>query len=935
MKVLILAAAVGVACSLGAKSIRHTGFEAFRSGSLSGSGANLYVSRQGRVQVINRWDLNNDGYNDVLISNDHDNFEIVDAFVYWNTPKGFTSLLPEQWREKPLAQTLFRLLDRATPGLTRLPAFGGGRSLVVDLNRDGFPELVFCNYIHNYPGLRTAYIYWGSTAGYSAERKLELPTNWAAGVAAGDLNRDGYPDLVFANQGAEAGLENISRDTGLDSFIYWGGSGGFDPKHPERIATRGARDVAVADLNGDGFSDLAFLNALRQDQDVQIFWGGAAGYSGQRTHSVPVPRPTAIRAADLDRDGHDDLVVTTAGGAQRLGLEGRDSTPETELLILYGATGGLDQSRSLRLPAAQGRDLALADLNVDGVTDIAVANSAGGDSFVYWGSAAGFSPASRTALPTSAANGVVAGDFDRDGRPDLVFANSNDGETYDVPSYIYWGSSTGFAPYLRTELQSFGAASVSAGDMNQDGRTDIVLINQYSGRYSGKLSSSIFWGNPHNYYSPSSITRLPTRGAYDTTVADFDDDGYPDIVFANAYISSAYLYPGGAGGYSPERRQLLEIGMSYASSTADLNRDGYLDLVFSGQVNGRPTGTILWGSASGFSVERRTTLALRAKRSALTVVIADFNRDGQLDLSFSDHYFGVLELYWGGEGGYSAARAWSRETQGGGLSVADLNGDGVLDFVIPGMFDVRRKSYNNKTLVYLGTKDGTPESKPVAEVEGFGSIECAVSDFNRDDILDLACTNYMSDETRSVPMFIYWGLGGGRFRNDRRTELPAESSAGVQPLDLNKDGYPDLVVHNHLKDGVHTIPTYIYWNNAGRFEPERKTELPAYGPHFSQMAAVGSQLTRKLEEQFISAPLDVGVVKAVNLSPKADTPPGSSISIEVRQAPTKDKIEHAAWHPAQTLETNPMRWIQYRVSFASTDAAAWPKLYDVQITVQK
>lgn len=931
----LLVAATGIVCVLAAESIRQSGFDTLRSGRFGTGGANLYVSRKGHVQVINRWDLNNDGYNDVLISNDHDNFEIVDAFVYWNSEKGFTSLLPDLWREVPLAQTLFRLLDKGTPGLTRLPAFGGGKSLITDLNRDGFPELVFCNYIHNYPGLRTAYVYWGSASGYAAERKTELPTNWAAGVAAGDLNRDGYPDLVFANQGAEAGLENISRDTGLDSFIYWGGPTGFEPQKPARLPTKGALDVAIADINGDGFQDLAFLNGVRKVEEVQVFWGGAAGYSASNTSSMPVPHPTSIRIGDLDSDGFQDLVIATAGGAQSLGLEGRDQNAGAEVFIVYGSRTGLDAKRIVKLPAVQPRDIALADLNSDGILDICVANAGGSESFVYWGSKSGFSRQSRTVLPTKTANGVAAGDFNQDGHLDLVFANANDGQTHDVPSYVYWGSASGFAPYLRSELQSFGAASVSVGDLNRDGRPEIVLINQYSGRDSGKLDSFVFWGNQHHYYSTASLTRLPTRGAYDTTVADFDDDGYPDIVFANAYIPTAYLYRGSSDGYSTERRQMLEVGTSYASGTADLNRDGYLDLVFSGLVKGRPTGTILWGSSDGFTTARKTTLSLRAKRSALTLVIADFNRDGYLDLSFSDHYFGMLEIYWGGESGYSESHVWSRETQGGGLNVADLNGDGILDFVIPGMFDVQRKSYNNKTLVYLGTASGTPEEKPIAEVEGFGTIECAISDLNRDNILDLACTNYMSDATRSIPVFIYWGLGGGHFRNDKRTELPAESSAGIQTLDLNRDGYPELIVHNHLKDGVHSIPSNIYWNGPHGFNPDRKTELPAFGPHFSQMAPVGNQMTRKLEEEYLSGPIEIPDKKRLaGLKWRADSPPGSQISFEIRQAATRESLQGAPWRSSQEPSGNPMRWMQYRVLFASTDASTWPKLYDVEINLR-
>ena len=103
--------------------------------------------------------------------------------MYWNSDQGFRSLLPDLWQRRPLAQVLFDLMDRKE-GLTRLPAFGGGRSLVVDLNRDGYPEIVFCNYIHNYPGVRTAYIYWGSRDGYSLRARTELPTRWAAGVAS-------------------------------------------------------------------------------------------------------------------------------------------------------------------------------------------------------------------------------------------------------------------------------------------------------------------------------------------------------------------------------------------------------------------------------------------------------------------------------------------------------------------------------------------------------------------------------------------------------------------------------------------------------------------------------------------------------------------------------------------------------------------------------
>src|SRR3990172_10887107 len=82
-----------------------------------------------------------------------------------------------------------------------------------------------------------------------------------------------------------------------------------------------------------------------------------------------------------------------------------------------------------------------------------------------------------------------------------------------------------------------------------------------------------------------------------------------------------------------------------------------------------------------------------------------------------------------------------------------------------------------------------------------------------------------------------------------------ESSAGIQTLDLNRDGYPEIVVNNHLKDTDHAVDSYIYWNGPGGFQVGRRTGLPNFGPHFSQSADPGNLYTRKLEEEYVSEPI--------------------------------------------------------------------------------
>lgn len=938
-------------------SIVQRGFADFSKGTFGNSGANLYVSHKGRVQVTNKWDLNGDGYNDIVSSNDHDVSETVDAFIYWGSKRGYSSLLPELWRDRPLAQLAFGLME-PNPGLTRLPAFGGGRSLVLDLNKDGFPDIVFCNYIHNYPGIRTAYIYWGSAGGYKASNRTELPTLWAAGVAAADLNGDGYPDLVFANQGTEAGAEDIQQLKGTGSYIYWGSATGFDADHRTPVETHRASDVTVADVNHDGFLDLAFINSGPQGNDVQVFLGGAAGFVKANSQTVSVTDPTSIRSGDLNRDGYADLVVTASAPPQTIGpaglREAKNAAP-TFAYLLMGSADGISAKNIVPLPTLEARGSLIGDFNRDGWPDIAIANAsarrtgqvvleAGNDtplvpSYIYWGSSAGFSAERRTELPALGANGVASADLNGDGYPDLVFANSSNGVTHDVPSYIYWGSATGYAPYMRSELQTFGAASINTADLNGDGIPEVVAVNQYSGNAKG-MNSHIYWGNPHHYYSTASMTSLPTHGAYGTTAADLDDDGRCDLVICNSYQNGSYLYWGAGDGFSTAHRQIVAVGNVHASKAADLNRDGHLDLMFTGKLEDKNLCTILWGSAEGYSdaAARKTVLELKT-RSCANVSVADLNRDGYLDLAFTDDYFGTMQITWGGAQGYAAERSWFHECSGGSLKLADLNGDGFLDFIISGSFDAKKKSSNARTRIFWGTPAGTPSFENVIELEAFQSCEIAVADLNHDGYLDLVSGNYMSETTRSLPIFVFWGGKDGKYSDKNRLELPAESSCGVETLDLNRDGYPEIIVHNHLKDGVHSINSYIYWNGPNGFDKDRRTELPNFGPHFTMMIDPGNLYTRKLEEEYLSAPLEIPAGKRPGrLKWKAEELHGTKLHFQVRSAAASGALEKAAWQPAEAGELDSVksddRWIQYRARFTSPDAGGWPVLTEVEIQLK-
>ncbi|OFX16387.1 MAG: hypothetical protein A2Z18_03365 [Armatimonadetes bacterium RBG_16_58_9] len=178
--------------------------------------------------------------------------------------------------------------------------------------------------------------------------------------------------------------------------------------------------------------------------------------------------------------------------------------------------------------------------------------------------------------------------------------------------------------------------------------------------------------------------------------------------------------------------------------------------------------------------------------------------------------------------------------------------------------------------------------------------------------------------------------------------MPAESSAGIQTIDLNRDGYPEIVVHNHLKQGDHSISSYVYWNGPSGFDKDRRTELPVFGPHFSQMVDPGNLYTRALEEEYISAPIKLpSGRRAQRISWKGESPCGSRLKFQVRSAGESDGLAKAKWSGpggegsfyetsgSEMLGLSPEdRWLQYRAVFTSVDGGEWPTLTQVEIDLR-
>ncbi|MDA2926816.1 VCBS repeat-containing protein [Acidobacteria bacterium AH-259-G07] len=209
-------------------------FEDLADGQLDASGQNLYISRDGKIRSIHRFDLNQDGYLDLVFNSNHDTYSLIPASL------GIV--------------TASRRIHR-----TELAVEGSTRVAVDDLNRDGYLDLVFCpNPGGVQHGRRFLTIIWGAEDGWPPHRSTGLlPTHDAKAIAITDLNGDGWPDIVALN--GEAWLPG--QPSGRIIRIFWGSQEGFLLSRRQDLGVPQAIDLAGADFDGDGSRDLAILTA--------------------------------------------------------------------------------------------------------------------------------------------------------------------------------------------------------------------------------------------------------------------------------------------------------------------------------------------------------------------------------------------------------------------------------------------------------------------------------------------------------------------------------------------------------------------------------------------------------------------------------------------------------------------------------------------------
>ncbi len=352
-----------------------------------------------------------------------------------------------------------------------------------DFNGDGRPDLVLANYSSSSVGVllaQPAPAAAGTFAATAATYALPSGAN-PYGVAVGDLNNDGRPDIVVAN----------STSNNISVLLNSATAPGTFPATATSYNTGGSFiiGVALADFDGDGRLDIVSNNYNQSLISVLLNSAATPGtFPNARTYGSGGNQPACVAVGDFNADGRPDI-VTSNNSSGSIGVLLNSATipgtfPATATAYSTGGTGP--------------DGVAVSDMNGDGRPDIAVVNgnngSTNGSIAIFFNSAAapGTFPATAITYPSGGASSrrLALGDFNADGRPDL--AVSNQGTSFvtvllNAAAPAAAGTYAAAVPYATGGSGTFG---VAVRDMNNDQRPDIVATNYISSTVSVLLNQS-------------------------------------------------------------------------------------------------------------------------------------------------------------------------------------------------------------------------------------------------------------------------------------------------------------------------------------------------------------------------------------------------------------------------------------------------------------
>jgi hypothetical protein len=391
-----------------------------------------------------------------------------------------------------------------------------------------------------------------------------------------------------------------------------------------------------------------------------VHWNGAA----RTTHFVDQGRLTAnIPGTDIAKAGTAAVNVVNPGpgGGTSGAVFFPINTPEGSVSL--AGTDFNSPGENIYVVAA--------DFNGDGKLDLAVTEFGSSSVRILLGNGDGTFQSFQT-YPACHAHGLASGDFNGDGILDLAVADAGCGQvsillgngdgTFTEGGSFSTGGGATFAPY-----------SVAVGDFNSDGKLDLVTANELINKASVLLGNGDGTFQSHVDYDTGVDSRQVATG-------DFNGDGRLDLAVSSSEGVSVLLGKG-EGNFQSQTLYPLWSTLNPYLVFAHLDTDGKLDLAV---ANTAGSVSILLGNGDG---SFQSSVPYATGGFSATVIAADFNGDGILDLATGNYYDANVAILLGnGDGTFRPQINYPAAYGARGLVAADFNGDGRLDLAVANQF---------------------------------------------------------------------------------------------------------------------------------------------------------------------------------------------------------------------------------------------------------
>ncbi len=823
-------------------------------------------------------DVNGDGYGDVIVG--ACGYDVVAganegaAFVFHGGPTGIAS--------QTVATANTTLLgDQAGGGFCR------GRT-IGDVNGDGYGDIVVGAAFYDAPDVDEGaeFIFYGSATGIAdggpgdAVTQLESDqagAQFGSGGNAGDVNGDGYSDVVLA----APRFSNPEMQEGV-VFVYHGGLAGLTGagvlESNLANALFGSAVSTAGDFNGDGYSDVivgapSYSNGELGEGAAFLFLGSATGLS------EPV--------ATLGPRGLDGGQIAGGFGGSASGIGDVNGDGLADLLIgssTYDDGANVDAGRAVLVLGSKD------GVMTPGVETVGQAGSRYGS----------------TVAP--------AGDVNGDGFRDALIAAPfwDQGEADEGAAFVFLGSATGIvaagdpgnaAAQLESDqvFANLGYSAASAGDVNGDGYGDVIVgAPYYDAGESDEGAAFVFLGSATGIVAAgdpgNAAARLESNqpavylGGSVASAGDVNGDGYGDVIVGAPYYDAgesdegaAFVFlgsatgivaagdPGNAAAQLESDQGFAFLGSSVASA-GDVNGDGYGDVIVgaelydAGESNegaafvflGSPTGIVAAGDPGNAAAQLESDQGSALLGSSVASA-GDVNGDGYGDVIVGALYYaagesdeGAAFVFLGsptgidaaGDPGNAAARLESNQPAASlGWSVAsagDVNGDGYGDVIVGAYrFDAGEVD-GGAAFVYLGSATGIVTAgdpgNAAAQLNSYqayaylGYGVASAGDVNGDGYGDVivGAPYYDAGESDEGAAFVYLGSATGivavghpynaaaQLESDQVNANLGWSAASAG--DVNGDGYGDVIVGAAGYDAGESDEgaAFVFLGNGGR-----------------------------------------------------------------------------------------------------------------------